>query len=377
MSSINLRTLAELREQGAPQFFEQDALVLRERFKAKYEEFTGKTLFEGQPEMFMIETLAYAFATDNGGKQFSAEQNTVVWSEGQHLEAVGANVSIFKLLAQPARTTLEFFREQALPFDAVIPKGTIIEGGGVQFSSDADVVIAPGALKAQITATALTPGTLGNGIAAFTINTPVGELPEGIQAHNLSETNGGSNVEDQERFRERAANGNFLISRGGTRPGYRELIKGLHPDIVDVNPVKPEPGFIELYVLMASGVLTDEVKALIEDFLDPEEHYPMGDYPSLPDPTARVFDFTLIVRLDVADATMEARAGAVARSVFANWTQTLGLRMAPSSITNEVRKLSANVIDAEVVGLPFTDLGDKEFPVLGDLTVDVQVRPNV
>lgn len=377
MSSINLRTLADLRESGPPEFFERDQVKLKALFVAEYERLTKKTLFEGQTEMFIIETLAHAFSVDNVAKQNVAEQNTVVWGEGDRLEDVAANVSIFKLQAQPARTTLSFFFDQPQPVATNIAAGTVVAGGGIQFASNEDVVIPAGALEVTVPATALTVGAAGNDIQPFAINQPVTALTAGLNVHNTSLTSGGSNEEDQERFRERTANGNFRISQGGSRPGYRELIKGVHPDIVDVSPVKPEPGFIQLYVLMNTGVPSPEVKALISDFLDPEIHYPMGDYPSLPDPTARFFDWTLIVRVDVADETIEALAEAKAREVFKGWSQTMGVRIAPSSITAEVRQLSCNIVDVETDGLPFTDLADTEFPVLGDLTVSVEVRPNV
>jgi len=305
VANQNIRTLADLRDSKPPQFFDTDILSIKARLVAHFEGLTKKTLFDAQPEMFMIETMAYALSVRAEAMQSAALQNTITWSSGRHLEDRAANISIFKLLAQPALTTLRFALDVIKPTDTNIEAGTRVSGGGFIFALDSDVIILAGALEADGSARAVDVGSEANGLPAFTVNDPIDILPEGVSAYNLTITSGGSDIEEQERFRERAANGNFRISKGGPGDGYREIVKGLHPDIVDVGVVRPEPGHINIYPLMKSGIPTAEVSALVFKGLDPEKIVPMGDYIQIKDPTPVLFDFTLIIRIDAADAAIE------------------------------------------------------------------------
>jgi phage-related baseplate assembly protein len=368
----NLRTLADLRATEPPQFFDTDPLSIKARLVATFEKETGKALFEGQPEMFMIETMAYALSVRAEAEQNAVLQNTIAWSQGEHLEFNAANISIFRLLSQKAKTTLRFTLVAASFLAVIIPAGTRLSDGEFIFATDEDLVIEPGQITADILASASIEGTSANGLAAYTINQPVDALPTGVTAHNLTETSGGSDLEPVERFRERAANGNFRISKGGPRNGYREIVKGLHPDIVDVGVIRPQPGHIDIYPLMKDGLPSPETKELVATGLDAEEDIPMGDAVTVKDLTPVIHDFTLIVRIDVADVLIEPAAIAIVEAVFEGWSQKAGVRISPSTITAEVRRLPG-VVDAETNGLAFTDLTQFQFAQLGTLTVDVQV----
>jgi phage-related baseplate assembly protein len=368
----NLRTLTDLRATEPPQFFDTDPLSIKRRLVATFEKETGKTLFEGQPEMFMIETMAYALSVRAEAEQNAVLQNTVVWSEGTHLEFNAANISIFRLLAQAALTTLRFSLAATSSVATIIPAGTRLTDGEYQFATQEGLIIPPGELSGDVAAMAAVNGAAPNGLAPFTINQPFDALPSGVTAHNITETTGGSDLEEIDRFRERAANGNFRISKGGPRNGYRETVKGLHPDIVDVGVIRPQPGHIDIYPLMKDGLPSPETKELVATGLDAEEDIPMGDAVTVKDLTPVIHDFTLIVRIDVADVLIEPAATAIVEAVFEGWSQKAGVRISPSTITAEVRRLPG-VVDAETSGLAFTDLTQFQFAQLGTLTVDVQV----
>ena len=108
MADAIRRTLDELRTAGAPEFFERDTTAIKNGLIAKFEELSGRKLYPAQPEMFLIDTATYALSILNEAAQMAVLQNTAVWAEGRHLEDRGANVSTFRLLSQPARTTMRF-----------------------------------------------------------------------------------------------------------------------------------------------------------------------------------------------------------------------------------------------------------------------------
>jgi len=159
------RTLDDLRAAGAPSFFERDPSVLKAAFKARFEEVSGRTLYPAQTEMFLIEIAAYVLSVLHEAAQTATVQNTAVFAEGRHLDNRGANVSTFRLLAQPARTTLAFALVAAQPAAVGVPKGTRVAAGtAVIFATDADLSIPAGAMSATVNATAQTPGAQWNGL---------------------------------------------------------------------------------------------------------------------------------------------------------------------------------------------------------------------
>ncbi len=49
----------------------------------------------------------------------------------------------------------------------------------------------------------------------------------------------------------------------------------MNPEIVDVEVIRPEPGYIDIYPLMKMGLPSAELKWDILDYLDPETLRPM------------------------------------------------------------------------------------------------------
>ncbi len=371
------QTIEDLRAIGAPDFFERNTEVLKERYKLQFEAETGRTLYPAQTEMFVVEMMAYAHSLYNEAAQLAAEQNTVVFAEGDHLANKGADVSTYLLLAQKAVTTIRFSLTEARTQDVNIPEGTRVSAGGPNiFVTDRDCVIAVGEVHGMVTATAFEAGRASNDLPVGSVKTILDPVAYVTAASNLAVTSGGSDNEEKERFRLRVANALEKIAKTGTRGGYREFVKEVHPDIVDVNPHRFEPGVIHIYPLMRNGVASEEIKEAILLYLDPEVRRAMGDYVEVRDPVARDFSPTLILYVLEAVAGLEDLARQAIFDVTYPWTQSLGLQLAPSKLTSEVRKFDG-VTEAEVTGLGFTDLAFNEYPNFTEWTIDIRIRPNV
>lgn len=374
MADPVMRTIAELRAAGAPKFFERDPEAWKTKLKTAFEAESGRTLYPAQTEMFLIETAAYALSLLGEACQTGVEQNTVVFAEGVHLENRAANVSTFRLLAQRAATTLEFRLSEPRLLDTAIPKGTRVAAGtAITFATDADLVIPAGMDAASIAATAEAPGARWNGLGLGKVTEILDPIAYVVSAGNITDISGGADIEDKERFRGRAANALYKISKAGPGAGYREYVKDVHPDIVDVAVIKPEPGYIEIYPLMKGGLLPSaELKAEILEYLDPDLRRPMGDYVSIHDPEAVIFNPVINIRVAEASFDLEARAETAVAGVFEGWRDQLGQQIARADITVAVRKLPT-VIEVDTTGFAFTDLQRHQFARLGTVTVNVTV----
>lgn len=370
------RTLSDLRSKGAPEFFERDPSKLKALFKAKFEEVSGRTLYPAQTEMFLIEVAAYALSLLNEGAQNGVLQNTVVFSEETHLENRAANVSTYRLLAQPAKTTLEFRLSEVRLLDTPIPAGTRVGAGtAISFTTNASLVIPAGMLTASVLATATAPGAAWNGIGVGAVNDLLDPVPFVSSARNATDVAGGTDAEDWERFRLRAANALFTIAKTGPRTGYREHVMAVDPQIVDVAVIRPQPGRIDIYPLMRTGLPSPELKAAVATYLDPETRRAMGDDVYVLDPAKQGFDITLTVRCLAAVPGLKASAEAAARAAFYPWTQELGAQIAPSVIISAVKAVPG-VTDVST-NLVFTDLGATKFAGIDSLVANIVVAEDV
>lgn len=369
------RTLDALREAGAPDFFERDPAVLKALMKAEFEAKSGRTLYPAQTEMFLIEVAAYALSILHEAAQTATLQNTAVWSQGRHLEDRGANVSTFRLLAQPARATLRFTLSMERPNAVAVPAGTrAASPGGIVLATDADLIIPAGQTSGEASATATAPGATWNGLEAGTVTDLLDPVAWVSAVENIGPVEGGTDIEDEERFRGRVVNALFTIAKTGPRNGYREHVLAVDPDILDVAVIRPEPGFIHIHPLMPAGAPDAPLKAEIAAYLDPETLRPMGDDVTIHDPERVGFEFTVTVRTLAAVPGIQEAAEQAVLAAFLPWTRTLGSQIAPSDIIRAVRRL-AGVTDVET-DLAFIDLEAQEYAGIDDIDVIVEVTPN-
>ncbi|MCQ9145839.1 baseplate J/gp47 family protein [Ochrobactrum sp. BTU2] len=371
------RTLEQLRANGAPDFFERDPSKLKALFKQAFEEVSGRTLYPAQTEMFLIEVASYALAILHEAAQTATLQNTAVFADGVHLENRGTNVSTFRLLAQPATTDIRFELTQVRLIDVAVPKGTrVASGTAVIFATDADLIIPAGMAAGVVRATAQTPGAAFNGLGVGAVSDLLDPVAYVASARNVTTIAGGTDDEELERFRLRVVNALFTIAKTGPRNGYREHAMAVDPEIVDVAPIRPEPGYIHIYPLMKTGQPSAALKDAVLAYLDPETLRAMGDYVTIHDPVRVGFSFTLTVRSLEAILGLEDLVRATAEAAFHPWTQELGAQVAPSVIIAAVKALSG-VSDVDLDGLEFTDLPETHYAGLDELTIVLEVRANV
>lgn len=368
---IEAVTLAEVIGRGAPAFVETAAASLLSKAKARFEAITERTLYDGQAEMFLLETIAYMLAIRGEEVQAAFEQNLVAFADGAFLDVVSANNSTYRLLASHARTTVRFTLAAPAPVATVVPAGTRVSDGGgtVTFATETALVIPAGATSAEVVARATMAGVRGNGWAPGSIATILDPVAGVAAAANIDTSGDGADVEDDDRLRERAAHANELLSGAGPRGAYRQLVLGVNPAIVDVAVVRPSPGVIEIFPLMVHGLPTAAERAEILAALDPETVRPMGDDVFVRDPSPVDFDLALTVRVDRSPATLQTAAAVAARVVTDGWAKRLGGAIAPSEIIAAVRAL-LGVVDCET-SLAWAPLTASQVRRCGAIAVDV------
>lgn len=366
----SLETLAGL---AVPPLFETDASVLKAKYVGWFEAETGRTLYPMQVEMLLIETLAYVVSLVGAEAQATAEQHLVVRASGAHQDALGPNRSTERLPAAKATTTLRFTVDISPSANLAIDAGTLVSAdGGIAFTTNALAIIRPGSLHADVAATAVDAGEAANGFAPGQISA-MDEPIDGLTVSNLTVSAGGADAESDALYQLRLANAFDRISSGGGYGWYRETAMGVTSALIDCGVVRPQPCYIELYPLTATGPASLEVRSAIlaafETTRALENRF--GDDLAVLPPVAVSVNPVLTVRARAVGAGIADDARAAALAKLGEWGQRLGALVAPHDVEAAVRKL-AGIVDVEIAGLAFEQLGEDEFLAVGSLTVNVE-----
>lgn len=378
---VDLFTLQELIDRGPPELFERDEEKLKAAYTAAYERISGRTLYPAQVEAFLIDLLTYVMVVFGDAAQNAFEQNMLIWSRGGFVDINAANNATFRLKASPAACRLEFTLGTLGNTARVIPAGTRVgANGGMVFTTLADLVIAAGTLSGEVNAEAEIAGVDGNGFQPGQITAILDPFDFEVTATNIEASGGGSAEESDTRLIERAADAFDRVSKAGPGAGYRIVVKGVNPAIIDVAVIRPEPGHIHITPLMegANGAetATDAIDDSIHAALDPEEDRPMGDYVTVLKAAAVNFDVAMNIKVAPGYLTgLQAAAEAKIATWFLEIGRKLGAQIAPDALQEAVRKLPG-VISAGEPGFVFTDLGSSQFARLGVLDVSVEEAAN-
>jgi phage-related baseplate assembly protein len=357
-----------------PALFTTEASGWTDRLVTWFEEASGRKLYPMQVEMLLIETLAYALSVLGTEAQLTAEQHLVAFSDGIGLDQLGPNRFTPRLPAARARCTLQFAAAAPSASPRTVPAGTRVRAGEVVFRTLTPAVLAPAALTVAVDAEAEAEGAIGNGFAIGQI-TEVMDPVEGLTAANTTVSTSGADIEADDAYRLRLANAPYRISSGGGRTWYQEETLAVSSAIIDVAAVRPQPCYIELFPLTATGAAPPTLRSQIAAHFNTAEQLDIrfGDQVTVLPPVAVVHAATLTVRAANATVTLQAEAAAVAAEFLADWRLRLGAIIAPSAIEAAVRKL-ATVVDAEVTGLPFGRLDRDEFLMATMTTVVVDIN---
>lgn len=358
-----------------PSFFERDANVLKARYVAWFEQEAGRTLYPMQVEMLLIEALAHAMSLLGEEAQLSAEQHLVAFALGESQDRLGVNRSTQRLPAARAVTTLRFSIETVAPANIVLTVGTLVSSGNHLFSTDATAIIRAGALEADVLATAVESGAAANGLLPGQINAL--EVPiDGVSVANLTTTEGGADIESQDAYQLRIANAFDRVSSGGGYGWYRETVMGVSSVIVDCGVVRPQPCYVDLYPLTANGPAGPDLRAAVLAAFNTARALEnrFGDEVTIKAALTVSRSPVLTVRVRAAGASIGIEAQEAAMAVLTDWGQRLGAMVAPHDVEAAVRKL-AGVVDVEIDGLPFQQLGEGEYLSIDTITVNVEALP--
>lgn len=216
-----------------------------------YEQTTGRKLYPGNPERLFLEAVAYVIAQQRFLIDYAAKMNLLSYAQGEYLDHIGAMLATFRLQPNAARTVLRFSLDAPLSFDVIIPEGTrATPDSEVVFRTTQEAKIASGETYVDVDAVCEQEGTVGNGFVPGQINELMDPVAYVSKVENITVSLGGTDTEDDERFRERIRLAPERFSTCGPKDAYRWWAMSVSQEIIDVAVWSPEPGKVHVAPLL-------------------------------------------------------------------------------------------------------------------------------
>lgn len=348
-------------------FADADPGLILARLIKKYEADSGKTIYPGDPERLLLNSVAYELSVAYGLLDFTGKQNLLAYTVKAFEDQVGAFHSVERLPAAPARVMQRFYAEPGLNFSVPVPAGIRVTPDGQIYFKVTEAAVLPSASVSgerpfiDVMVECLDSGSAGNDFLPGQISMIVDPQPYIASTENIGASEGGKDIEDDERYRKRIylAPGGF--STAGPAGAYEYWAYTASQAISDVKVISPKPCFIEVYPLLDDGRLPDEaLLQLVADTLAPRDRRPMGDWVYVLPPETVSYSVDGVYYARRSDAGKIESIQAAVESAAADYTAwqraKIGRDIVPDELYRKV--LEAGAKRLTLTGPQFTEVAE-------------------
>jgi phage-related baseplate assembly protein len=333
-------------------------------------------LFPGDPRRLFLHTLAYYITQQNFQIDQAGKMNLLPYAEREFLDNLAGLYGERgrRLKTAPAVTTLEFTLSKVLTTDLIIRQGTrATPGNNIIFATDKALIIRPGELTGQVSATCITAGVSGNGFLPGQINILIDQDSPFVQnVSNITESALGADTEKDDEYRQRIWILPESFSVAGPAGAYQFWAMSASAAIADVGVYSPVPGVVHLYVLMQNGALpTQEVLDKVLDICCDRRIRPLTDQVFAFSPEQYNYNLKATYWIDRINAPAAGNImAAVSQAVneFVTWQKSrLGRDLNPSVLIHMIMEAGARRV--EIDSPHFKIMSPSEIAVAGSVDV--------
>lgn len=371
MSQIPLSDLPE------PQVIPNDYNGTLTRLKKNYEASTGHYPLVSDPETFVLEQVAYEreLLVDDINRE--GKQNLLAFAGDAMLDHLGASVDCERLPASHALTSLQLTLRPGHPAFVLEPGFSVraVDGQSL-FATTDPFPVAATAATITVVAKCETPGSKANGFLPGEITEVVTGHPEVSAATNTEVSQGGSEIEDDDRYRQRIYFAPSKFSVAGPYDAYEYWALTANGAIKSVKVWSPEPNDISICALMVGGeTATDAIKQAVDAILNDEKVRPLGDRVTVEDAqqvlSSGAFYLYVFNDYKAQASTIESQFTAALFSALERWKEQLGRDIVPEALTALGQKIQG--VYRCTTTLPFRQLARNENPVISIDDINVVV----
>lgn len=362
-------TLDELKDID---FVDADPEKVQAALFESYKNITGRTLAKGDPIRLFILAIANVIVIQLNKLNYTGKQNLLKYSSGDILDQVAALVDTDRLPAAAATTTIAVTLSAARATETIIPSGTRVSpGNGVYFATDTDLAIQAGDTTGSVSATCTETGDVGNGFLPGEISQIVDREPYVQTMSNTTTSEGGSDIESDDSFRERAHEAPERFSTAGPDGAYKYHVKSVSSLISDVCVYSPTPGVVEIRPLLTGGIIPGtELLDAVSEHLSDKQIRPLTDNVQVLAPEAVTYDIELSYYVKAgADLTSVQSGVAQAVDDFVDWQKAvIGRDINPSKLVSMVMDVPG--VKRVVITYPvYTAVSKVQLAVADDITI--------
>lgn len=283
----------KVREYPDIHFVDTDTNTVVNALIQSYEAFTGRTLYPADPARLFILWVADIIIQERVNIDFSARQNVPRYAEGEYLDSLAELFKdAYRLEPEKAKTTLRFTLSIPLEVATIVPAGTrVTVDGEIIFQTLQALTIPAGDIFGDVEAECQTAGEIGNGFVPGQITQLIDIFPYFGSVENVSESDGGADEESDAAFYERMRESVETFSTAGPLGAYEYYAKSASALIVDVKATSPEPGEVDVRVLLSGGQLPgEEILKEVLDILNADKVRPLTDHVTVAAPETVLYD---------------------------------------------------------------------------------------
>jgi len=332
---------------------------------------TVKKLYPGDPIRIFLYSQALREFQLRQIIDFSAKQNLLKYAKGDYLDNIGATVE--RLKASKSRVTIKFNMSSPQPTAQIIPIGTrVTPGNNIFFETTENVEIPAGEIEVTSIMECTIEGKSGNGFLPGQINVLVDPVPWVKSVSNIDKSQGGSDIEDDESYRERIWLAPESYSTAGPDGAYKFFAKQYNSSIVDVEVSSPSPGVVDIRVLLENGEIpTQTLLDSLKDYLSDGTKRPLTDYVVVNAPDIVNYDIDIVYYILDEDSAMTSTIQTSVNQAienYKNWQKSkIGRDINPSKLTADI--ISSGAHRVEITSPVYTEIQATDIAI--DLNVNI------
>lgn len=250
-------------------------------FRKRKKELTGEeiVLANADDRRIILQTGAYFIYQGYMFSDDAGKMGLLKYSRGEFLENLGALKHIYREAASSATATIRFSLKEARSTTVGIPKGTrVTAGDGIYFSTDEYCEILTGETYVDTSSTCSIQGITGNNYDIGDLTIIVDQIPFLDGVTNLTKSENGTDIEDDESLRLRIYIAPASYSTAGTKDSYEYHVRKFNSTISDISISSTEPCIVIVRYLLENGeVPGEESLGKLQEYLEQPTVKPLTD----------------------------------------------------------------------------------------------------
>lgn len=344
-------------------------------FTNKYTELTGKkiTLAKADPNRMILYAAALQIYQGFVNIDKAGKMNYLKYTSGDYLDNLCALKGIKRSQGSAAQTMLRFTLSAEQTSAVTIPMGTRATDGNENYFFTTEVAEIPiGDMTVDVPAESASVGTEANDIEIGEIKTLVDYIPYVESVSNITKTQGGSGVEDDNALKERFYLAPSGYSVAGSEAAYEYWTKAYNTGIIDVRVTSPEPCVVKIYVLLEGGKIPEELfLSELEDYLADENIRPLTDQVSVCAPERRMYNVSLryyVTRSNASNAvSIQSKVEQAIENYIAWQCEKIGRDINPDMLVQNI--IAAGAKRVEISDPIYQAIGASAIAQMADKTV--------